>query len=88
MNKYEGMDTADAVLERVCLVRRKRAGTGAGAVARAVAAALITGLCFGIKYLPLPFADKVTDTVREAVCYDVLGRETGGTIADEPTDRT
>ena len=84
MNKYEGMDTADAVLERVCLVRRKRAGTGAGAVARAVAAALITGLCFGIKYLPLPFADKV----REAVCYDVLGRETGGTIADEPTDGT
>lgn len=86
MNKYEGIDTADAVLERVCLVRRKRAGTGAGAVARTVAAALITGLCFGVKYLPVSFADKVTDTVRAAVCYDVLGRETGGTIADAPTD--
>ena len=80
MNKYTGIEVADSYAERVYIVSRKRSG---GAVKRTLAAGIITALCFGIKYIPSPIARDVTEKLKEAVCYDVLGRETGETVVDK-----
>lgn len=81
MDKYYGIEKAATHCVRVRRVTRKRRYTGRTA-ARYLAAALLTAACFGVKYIRTPITDKAAEKIRQAVCYDIFDRETGGAVAD------
>ena len=79
MTKYEGIEKADA---RVCpsgevriADKKRRGGYFAGLIARCLIAAALLCAAFGIRAWDSDFAALATERIREAVSFDVFGRE-------------
>lgn len=81
MDKYAGIEHAKGeVRNSAVIVKRRERGKAFGVICRWCIAAVLVGLIFCGKAISHPIAEKINDSVRTIVCYDMLGHDDLGAI--------